>query len=1224
MIAWLKQRAKKSKEDKERKEREEADRERRRKEDEEERERAEREKEEQEKQRKAEEKAEQERKAEEAKQKADSKADPADAPAAEGPEEPKKEGWSREPQAGESAEGKQDGWEKNVKPSHEDPAHDSGEEDDAWKQGSPADDDDGAEGDAESASDSPHANLLADVAGAWGRGSTDDIPHEDHEEGEAQAAEAPAAEAAGPSEQQQEEKPAADTKKQVRDVPLSSTPSPEHLKLSFPVRKWNPGGKRHKAPRVWVVDHFEGMLQLLNGHDGAAKQEYTIRSLIQLEKTLADNRRMRLSFLGGDQHSMVFPSALDRERFYETVSAARPWIRVCAPGLVDGKDAVARISTAAAEIVTRTVPHPLKQGQTIDVDLTGDCEVRASADPDDNVSVWVGTLNSGGQPADMAWIPRGQHSLYVVCAQDCGEMKHPNRWVTQVCDHLGHDYIKLASMVQFDIAIVALVRKRHLMRVTNVEGSRVPTTHVSKCGPRGGACISLCYNNTSFCFLCCHLATDEEEDNSDMRKTNLNEVFSRAMVGMQDMDLLTQFHHLFIAGDLGSVLEVEKDQLQRFCGERKWKELHHLHDQLALQQIDEDLLPGFVEAPVDFAPTFADPAGKMQTAYRGRVLVRSTANAPITCNSYGPVGPATASGHAPVAAAYNVKCLRPRPACFMAEQTPRPEFQFKGINFVEWRGEPFDLPEVVIRSHVVDGQHRACGPKPATDLPMFLVDDLPQSVCAVTPSIPFLERHAIFLVFRDRAHGKAGKVYTETKESRKVDKGLRGTASLHLQDSILPLGQVHDRDIEIFHGGVAVGTAVVSYSVGDCGPAPLPALPASASGEPMQGITPVIVRVVEARGLPATVRPFCEVKLRAVKDGVVTGDHKHPQKHVTPALKGSDPAWDSAFLMKVGPEDAIRVSIFGKHSIGKEYLGKADLVMEDVLPSLQAGQPPRSFVERLGVTEQYRKCDVSGEVVVTVQVAPDDPAREDESLVRRISSKLMRKSSRCGPNEIRVVRATPQDPIGLKLAAAAAPAEKGKPLCTVSEVEKDGAVANAGGQWAEGKVVTHVDGRMVSATSDLQDFADGKTEFVLTLADPPEPPSTVRVHIVGAKGLSGNHPFCEIKLRSVVDGKVQADHKNPQKRVSKVLKSSDPQWDEAFCLRVRSDDAIRISVFSKAFMGKDYLGKVDLLMREALAMLQPGAPPMSVTHELTAAEGKKGKIAGELEVGLSLVDEPEQ
>lgn len=117
------------------------------------------------------------------------------------------------------------------------------------------------------------------------------------------------------------------------------------------------------------------------------------------------------------------------------------------------------------------------------------------------------------------------------------------------------------------------------------------------------------------------------------------------------------------------------------------------------------------------------------------------------------------------------------------------------------------------------------------------------------------------------------------------------------------------------------------------------------------------------------------------------------------------------------------------------------------------------------------------------------------------------------------------------------------------------------------------------------------------------------------RGFLGHNAFCEVKLRSIAQGKVQGDHSQSQKQTTTVWKEKcDPVWNEEFAFRVGGEDAIRISIFSKGMIQKNYLGKVDLIMPELLQKLSTGS--VTGTHPLTLAEGKSGKASGELELSI--------
>eukprot|EP00756_Hemistasia_phaeocysticola_P029772 Hpha_TRINITY_DN16252_c0_g15::TRINITY_DN16252_c0_g15_i1::g.14995::m.14995/K08582/CAPN15; calpain-15 len=134
---------------------------------------------------------------------------------------------------------------------------------------------------------------------------------------------------------------------------------------------------------------------------------------------------------------------------------------------------------------------------------------------------------------------------------------------------------------------------------------------------------------------------------------------------------------------------------------------------------------------------------------------------------------------------------------------------------------------------------------------------------------------------------------------------------------------------------------------------------------------------------------------------------------------------------------------------------------------------------------------------------------------------------------------------------------------------------------------------------------------------------SVEVRVISANGLSSkgsNNPFCEVKLREVVGGKVGDDHSSPQKQQTKVIqKELNPVWDEKFRFTVPGSDCIRISVFGKKMMGKDFLGRVDLMMPSLAGELTAGGPEVKKQITIAGEDEGRGAVSGTMEVGVRLL-----
>ena len=119
-----------------------------------------------------------------------------------------------------------------------------------------------------------------------------------------------------------------------------------------------------------------------------------------------------------------------------------------------------------------------------------------------------------------------------------------------------------------------------------------------------------------------------------------------------------------------------------------------------------------------------------------------------------------------------------------------------------------------------------------------------------------------------------------------------------------------------------------------------------------------------------------------------------------------------------------------------------------------------------------------------------------------------------------------------------------------------------------------------------------------------------------SNGLSD--PFCEVKLREVKDGKAMPSHPSPQKKVSKVIPETlNPVWEEQYLFLVPSTDCVRVSIFDKDLVGKDNMGRVDLLMPKLVDKLREGKEYVA-TYTVKPIKAKD-PVSGTVDIGLTLL-----
>eukprot|EP01059_Diplonema_ambulator_P023867 TRINITY_DN394_c0_g2_i9.p1 TRINITY_DN394_c0_g2~~TRINITY_DN394_c0_g2_i9.p1 ORF type:complete len:2543 (+),score=1190.19 TRINITY_DN394_c0_g2_i9:95-7723(+) len=609
-------------------------------------------------------------------------------------------------------------------------------------------------------------------------------------------------------------------------LPLPEVTNNIYLKSYFPVLKWNPAKNFGVSDRrVWVVDHFSKSFYCLDGK-GKLKKQHDANKLLQLERNVMDPRRARLMFFDAPRsYEILFPSNEERERFYETGSSIRPAIRVYAPSLTkpdtahDGATTTTTIDGIKENAVVQKVPNPFKKtGEMIDRELSGRCKINSSKIQDEPVSVWTGTLNMcGASPPKSAaelgkWIPKGKYDIYAVGTQETSYQKEEGEWFSYIQEYLGKDYLTLATKQLWDITIIVLCRKKCLLKITNVEGSTKATLHKEKCGMKGAAGICLKYHNTSMAFISCHLAARLER--TKMRKVNIEEICNQIQLGNRDADLTTQFHHVFLMGDLNYRVEMEHAEAEPLIQANKFVELLN-QDQLTIEMRESGLLAGFKEAPITFAPTYRFQVGTKDymrdrgraPSYCDRILHKSMGNTTIRCTGYNSAD-VRISEHMPVWASYVVRCIRPHMSCFHRDQEPRPQFEFSSIKFLTQEHLMFRKPLVMMYTPFSEHAHKGKPMKVSTMTPEFTGEHLPEPVKCTVQMTEYLEKHALTIIFRDQA---------EPRE----DKMFRGAAVMELKDRVV-YDEAQELVLDVQCLGRKVGTVQVNFKVTNYGYTPPP------------------------------------------------------------------------------------------------------------------------------------------------------------------------------------------------------------------------------------------------------------------------------------------------------------------------------------------------------------------------------------------------------------------
>jgi hypothetical protein len=177
----------------------------------------------------------------------------------------------------------------------------------------------------------------------------------------------------------------------------------------------------------------------------------------------------------------------------------------------------------------------------------GRLRLDVTRDAFEKIQVYCGTWNMGtASPPNSEifaeFVPIDM-DIYAITLQ---EASHDNidRYITR---HIGPQYVQLCQLALWDIHLMVYVRDSHISKITCLSVGSKATGFLNVCGNKGGLGISFKFNETSLCFIGCHLAANEEK--ISQRNTNVQEICDSVRLGVRDLDL-TQFHHLFWCGDL--------------------------------------------------------------------------------------------------------------------------------------------------------------------------------------------------------------------------------------------------------------------------------------------------------------------------------------------------------------------------------------------------------------------------------------------------------------------------------------------------------------------------------------------------------------------------------------------------------------------------------------------------------------------------------------------------
>ena len=229
------------------------------------------------------------------------------------------------------------------------------------------------------------------------------------------------------------------------------------------------------------------------------------------------------------------------------------------------------------------------------------------------VRIWIGTWNVGdAPPGDMRpFLSRAfGFDIVVLSVQECNyQVKgaNPTRscesdFFSAVCAHFS-DYAVVVSTSLWTIRMIILVKTSHAHRVSSVKHCNEATGIGHVMGNKGGIAVAMKYDNSTLCFVGSHLAAHLEK--IENRNSDFKEIVEgvSGTLGMDGVDVLNSFHHVFWCGDLNYRIEKPFNEVLRKAVAGEVEDLHSA-DQLQREMKKGNVFVGFTEPSPTFTPTY--------------------------------------------------------------------------------------------------------------------------------------------------------------------------------------------------------------------------------------------------------------------------------------------------------------------------------------------------------------------------------------------------------------------------------------------------------------------------------------------------------------------------------------------------------------------------------------------------------------------------------------------
>ncbi|KAG8498733.1 hypothetical protein CXB51_005096 [Gossypium anomalum] len=170
----------------------------------------------------------------------------------------------------------------------------------------------------------------------------------------------------------------------------------------------------------------------------------------------------------------------------------------------------------------------------------------------------------------------------------------------------GQDFRCIISKQMVGILITVWVRSYLCPYIRYPSVSCIGCGIMGCLGNKGSVSVRFRLHETSFCFVCSHLASGGRQGDEKLRNSNVSEIFSRTSFPRgPSLDLprkILDHDRVIFLGDLNYRISLPESNVRLLVDERDWKSLLE-NDQLRMELMNGQF-EGWNEGSIQFAPTY--------------------------------------------------------------------------------------------------------------------------------------------------------------------------------------------------------------------------------------------------------------------------------------------------------------------------------------------------------------------------------------------------------------------------------------------------------------------------------------------------------------------------------------------------------------------------------------------------------------------------------------------